>query len=423
MNIHVPQGLQARTELEMLSATKHNMISAQASKPNICIVQDSLLGAYLMTKKINKLAKYEFFNICMNGDGWTPQFILDKIQHIRRVLRSLGRKAQCFNGKSLFSMLLPEDLIYEKKNDADSDEPIVKIYRGVLYEGAINKAILGTGHNTLIQILHKEYGKDIAASFVDNVQFITNAWLLINGFSIGIADCIATKSDEIKMVTTRSFIEAKGVEETTTNPDIREIKINAALSKAKDIGMKLAKDALRKDNNFIHTVTSGSKGDFFNIAQITGLLGQQNVTGKRIEPALNKGRRTLPHYPFEITDKEIEYESRGFIRHSFIRGLNPQEFWFHAASGREGITDTGMKTAATGYIQRRMIKIMEDLMVRNDNTVRNSIGSVIQFAYGDDNLDATQTVLIDGEPQAVNIGRLADRLNLNYEMENKRKKK
>lgn len=407
----------------MLSATKHNMISAQASKPNICIVQDSLLGAYLMTKKINKLTKSEFFNICMNGDGWTPQFILDKIQHIRRVLRSLGRKAQCFNGKSLFSMLLPEDLIYEKKNDADSDEPIVKIYRGVLYEGAINKAILGTGHNTLIQILHKEYGKDIAASFVDNVQFITNAWLLINGFSIGIADCIATKSDEIKMVTTRSFIEAKGVEETTTNPDIREIKINAALSKAKDIGMKLAKDALRKDNNFIHTVTSGSKGDFFNIAQITGLLGQQNVTGKRIEPALNKGRRTLPHYPFEITDKEIEYESRGFIRHSFIRGLNPQEFWFHAASGREGITDTGMKTAATGYIQRRMIKIMEDLMVRNDNTVRNSIGSVIQFAYGDDNLDATQTVLIDGEPQAVNIGRLADRLNLNYEMENKRKKK
>ena len=84
---------------------------------------------------------------------------------------------------------------------------------------------------------------------------------------------------------------------------------------------------------------------------------------------------------------------------------------------------TGMKTAATGYIQRRMIKIMEDLMVRNDRTVRNSIGSVIQFAYGDDSLDATQTVLIDGEPQAVDICRLADRLNLNYEMQNERKKK
>jgi DNA-directed RNA polymerase beta' subunit len=69
-----------------------------------------------------------------------------------------------------------------------------------------------------------------------------------------------------------------------------------------------------------------------------------------------------------------------------------------------------------------MIKIMEDLMVRNDRTVRNSIGSVIEFAYGDDNLDATQTVLIDGEPQAVDIGRLADRLNLNYELEKKKKK-
>ena len=65
---------------------------------------------------------------------------------------------------------------------------------------------------------------------------------------------------------------------------------------------------------------------------------------------------------------------------------------------------------------------MEDLMVRNDNTVRNSIGSVIQFSYGDDNLDATQTVLVDGEPQAVDIGRLVDRLNLNYEMEKRKKK-
>ena len=65
-------------------------------------------------------------------------------------------------------------------------------------------------------------------------------------------------------------------EKTTSNPLIKEAKINEALSKARDIGMKLAKDALADDNNFISTVTSGSKGDYFNIAQIAGLLGQQN---------------------------------------------------------------------------------------------------------------------------------------------------
>jgi len=94
------------------------------------------------------------------------------------------------------------------------------------------------------------------------------------------------------------FYRAKGVEENTYHPGIREMRISAALSKAKDIGLKIAKDALSPDNSFVQTVTSGSKGDFFNIAQITGLLGQQNITGKRIELMLNQGRRSLPHYPF-----------------------------------------------------------------------------------------------------------------------------
>ena len=126
-----------------------------------------------------------------------------------------------------------------------------------------------------------------------------------------------------------------------------------------------------KDNNFLSTVTSGSKGDFFNIAQITGLLGQQNFSGARIEPSLNNNTRTLPHYPFHKLSKEVEYESRGFIKNSFIHGIDPREFWFHAITGREGVTDTAMKTAQSGYIQRRMVKIGEDIQVKNDVTVRN----------------------------------------------------
>ena len=96
---------------------------------------------------------------------------------------------------------------------------------------------------------------------------------------------------------------------------------------------------MTKDNGFVCTVTSGSRGDFFNIAQITGILGQTNVSGQRIQPMLNKGKRTLPHYQFEETDIERKFESRGFIKNSFIKGLNLREFWFHAMSGREGVSD------------------------------------------------------------------------------------
>ena len=297
-----------------------------------------------MTKGEVKIDKGRFFDICMRGinvDGsnWTTKYILEKIELITKIFKEKGKKTTPFIGKSIFSLLLPNDFIYNKKNDADKNEPIVKIYRGVLIEGAMNKSNLGASHNSIIQVLNKEYGPDIASTFVDNVQFVTNGFLEIMGFSVGIEDCIATKDDEIEDVIEKCFIEAKEVEENTHHAGIREMRISAALSKAKDIGLRIAKDALDPDNNFVSTVTSGSKGDFFNIAQVTGLLGQQNLTGKRIEMMLNQGKRSLPHYPFEGLTKEMEYESRGFVKHSFIHGLNPQEFYFHAMSGREGVTD------------------------------------------------------------------------------------
>jgi DNA-directed RNA polymerase beta' subunit len=101
MNLHVPQDYDARAELGILSTTKMNMISPQASKSNVSIIQDNLLGAYLMTMYADKVPKDVFFNICMHGDNWSTKYILDKIQHIRRVRKSLDLKVEAFTGKGL----------------------------------------------------------------------------------------------------------------------------------------------------------------------------------------------------------------------------------------------------------------------------------------------------------------------------------
>jgi DNA-directed RNA polymerase beta' subunit len=380
MNIHVPQEQDAKAELMTLSTTKAKMFSPQASKSNLSVVQDSLLASYLMTISKDKIEKEEFFNICMNGDGWTDKFvdgklwILHKIQHIRKVLKELGKKAQAFTGKGLVSMMLPDDFNYIKKNDASAEEPVVKIYKGVMYEGALNKAMLGASHNSIIQCLYKEYNVDVALEFVNNIQFIAQSWMMHNGFSIGIKDCIPTKTHLIQDSVIKSFVEADSISQTTQHPKIKEAKISMALNKAKDIGMKIAKEGMlnanmtkklpsvltedRKtvplssslENGFVSTIKSGSKGDFFNIAQITGLLAQQNLTGQRIAPVLNKGRRTLPHYKFGELPTELEYESKGFVRNSFMKGLNPREFFFHAMSGREGISDKTVSLTAGCFL-------------------------------------------------------------------------
>lgn len=96
-------------------------------------------------------------------------------------------------------------------------------------------------------------------------------------------------------------------------------------------------------------------------------MGQQNVEGKRIPFGFRY--RTLPHF---IKD-DYGPESRGFVENSYLAGLTPSEFFFHAMGGREGLIDTAVKTAETGYIQRRLIKAMESVMVKYDGTVRNQV--------------------------------------------------
>jgi DNA-directed RNA polymerase beta' subunit len=417
MNVHVPQSIEAQTELKYISAVKWNMISPQSSKPNVAIVQDSLLGAYLMTVGNKTMTKTDFFNLA-NVMDMSPSFVLDKIKHISLVLKKLGKKTSVFTGKNVFSLMLPKDLIYDKKNNTDPLEPVIKIYKGVLYEGALDKTIIGASNNSLIQIMYKEYGPEETSIFIDRIQFATNNWLLKVGFSIGLGDCVITnekKKQEINDVIEKCYIEVDGIKNMTSHVGIREVRINATLNKAKDIGLRIAKKSLSADNNFLPTITSGSKGDFFNIAQITGLLGQQNLQGKRIPLSLNHGKRSLPHYPLDKLDSAQEYESRGFIASSFIHGLNPRQFYFHAMSGREGVSDTAMGTATSGYMQRSISKLTDDIKIEYDQTVRDVTGRIYQNSYGEFGIDPSCAVKISNELQICDVSRLVNRLNMKYE--------
>merc|ERR1711871_876329 len=129
---------------------------------------------------------------------------------------------------------------------------------------------------------------------------------------------------------------------------------------------------------------AGSKGSIINIAQMISCLGQQNVDSGRIPYGYSD--RTLPHYS-KFDDSP---EARGFVENSFIQGLTPEELYFHAMGGRVGLIDTAVKTSTTGYIQRRLIKGMEDLKVTYDMTVRNNKNKIIQFSYGDDGIVTTK---------------------------------
>ena len=426
MNIHAPQSLEAEAELRELSSTKNHIISAAASKPNIAIVQDALLGAYKMTYGFDPIRKDQFYQVLMHIDRFDFSSLNKRIQHIRKVLKQKGKKAQCFNGKGIVSMIFPLDFCYERKNNAHPTEDTLKIYKGVVYEGTLDKTVLGSSANAISQVLFKEYGIDTAMNFINNIQFIANQWILIRGFSVGLGDCLiqgAEKEDEISKAVEKYMMEAEVIKTTTKNERIREVRVKAALNKAKDVGMKIAKDALEPTNNFVSTIKSGSKGDTYNVCCVTGLLSQQNIMGGRVEKCLNHNKRTLPHYPFSEMPMALEYESRGFVRSSFIKGLNPREFFFHAISGREGVCSTAMGTAQSGYMQRRIVKLTEDIKTMYDGTIRDTTGRIYQFAFGENGIDPIMTVNIKGNQEICDVSRLVDNLNMNFEDELKQNAK
>jgi DNA-directed RNA polymerase II subunit RPB1 len=271
----------------------------------------------------------------------------------------------------------------------------VTIQEGELLEGTVDKKTIGSGMGGLIHTAWLDVGFEDTARFMNQVQQLVNYWVLQSSFSIGVCDAVADVDTmrQIESTINKAKLQVSDLVrqgqrgELETQPGKTMIEsfeqfVNKVLNTARDHAGKSAQSSLDETNSVKAMVTAGSKGSFINISQIIACVGQQNVEGKRIPYGFK--RRTLPHF----SKDDLGPESRGFVENSYLRGLSPQEFFFHAMGGREGLIDTACKTAETGYIQRRLVKAMETVMARYDGTLRTSGGQIVQFLYGEDGMDA-----------------------------------
>lgn len=335
MNLHAPNSVETETELRLLSSVQNHIISNQSNKPNIVIVQDGLLAAYLISSYDQPIPHHQFLNILLNSGDFHLQRMDKKCQLFQQICPNLPK----FSGKHLFSFLFPDDFFYSLNG--------VEVEQGILKCGKITKTQLGSSHQSFISIFFHMYGHHRCEQLINEVQFMGNEFLKYHGFSVGLEDCMISKhaQEQMDFSIEKHFIETKLHSENIRTPHILEMSISNILSNTRNSCMKIAKDNLSSTNHFLATVTSGSKGDYFNITQIMAMLGQQNFQGQRIQPSISRNRRTLPHFPLdEISNPLTKFQSQGFIRNSFLKGLDPTEFWFHAITGREGITDTAMKS-------------------------------------------------------------------------------
>ena len=393
MNLHLPQSIQTENELKMLANVILQIISPRESKPIVSVVQDVTLGLYRLTKDETVITEKQLFNLLMSN----TKFLGDIPE---AELNVKGNKK--WTGKQVLSEIIPNNVnLVNGNNQYDADinkndkKNLIVIENGKIKQGVFDKKIYQDRTNGLVHIVYNENGEDEARNLFDNTQKLICDWLVYTGFSVGVSDLLVTKKINNDMDNILTDMKKKVYDiikknhmnkfennSFDSNKQNFENEVNNLLNNAIGKVGKIALNNITDDNRMVNMVKSKSKGNPVNIAQMISSLGQQNVDGKRISDGYND--RTLPHY----TKYDDGPECRGFVENSFVNGLTPQEFYFHAMGGREGLIDTAVKTSETGYIQRKLIKSMEDCKISYDLTVRNSNGSIIQFLYGEDGMNA-----------------------------------
>ena len=407
MNMHVPQTHEARAEAMLLMTPPTQLVSPQNNRPVMSIVQDTLLGAAVMTQRDSFLDKAEMWQLAMEiGATDLP---------VPAVLRPELR----WTGKQVLSMLLPDvslDTFASTHTDdvaAGVADTRVRIRRGELTHGYTCKKTLGNVEQGLVHTIASDCGCERAADFIDALQRVVAAWLSLRPLSVSIADFLVDDATQRAIAleleacgrSVRELGARLGGRTIEVRPGLTaEATVEAAccteLNRARDAIGKLVTSAVSRNNNMrLMTTVACSKGSLLNIAQTIGCVGQQSVDGQRPE---KPNGRCLPCFA-RAGYWVDEPTSRGFVASSYIKGLTPAEVFFHAMGAREGLIDTAVKTSETGYTQRRLVKVAEAMRVGHNGAVVDATGTVVQWVYGDDGLDGA--CVETQAPHMLSLGR------------------
>lgn len=369
MNIHSPQTEEARAEAKILLDVKENLISPKNNTNFIGCVKDAITGNYLLGKEdsIPKETANQLLYKSNIDDEVSKNFI---------------------SGKELFSKILPE---IDFSNDS------IKIVKGKITDGKIDKTTFGEEDGELIKEIDKKFGRERAFEAIRSAFNLGTNYLSERGITISLEDLdlneeVIEKTNEIvKKGEEKTKEIIKSYENDTielipgkTKEQSREIKILQVLNEIRTKIGAIVKKEFPETNPVNHMIQSGGGGNILNITQMASCVGQQALGNRRIDFGYNE--RTLSFFE----KKDLSPRAKGFINSSFIKGLRPDEFFFGAITGRDSLMDTALRTPKSGYLYRRLANALQDLRVEYDGTVRDGGNRIIQFKFGEDGIDVSR---------------------------------
>jgi len=383
MNMHVIQNEEARVEAEMLMKVHNQIISPRHGHAIIKPQEDYVSGAYFFTRNETEFSKSEACQLlAMAGISRLPE----------------PDRGDKFSGKLVFSLLLPKDLnidvlskLCKTKNPKDDPDSRIMIKNGILLSGALESR---SYENEILEQIFHAHGAEDARRFVDTSTHMLLDVISKQGLSVSLANYslppeaqkrLSELQDTMRREVETAIMQFKNKTlERSPGLSLRESleeKIMQITSRAREAAGQLVEQSLGFENTAVIMAKIGARGSLLNAIQMAAMLGQQAVRSKRLKRGYRG--RTLPHF------KRHDYGalSRGFVFSSFKTGLTPAEFFHHSMGGRESLVNTAIRTARSGYMQRRLINALQDMVVSQDLSVRDSRGAIVQFRYGGDGLD------------------------------------
>uniref|UniRef100_F7DQP2 DNA-directed RNA polymerase subunit n=1 Tax=Equus caballus TaxID=9796 RepID=F7DQP2_HORSE len=436
MNAHFPQSELGRAEAYVLACTDQQYLVPKDGQPLAGLIQDHMVSGANMTIRGCFFTREQYMELVYRG-------LTDKVGRVKLFSPAILKPFPLWTGKQVVSTLLiniiPEDCIplnlsgkakiSGKAWVKEPPRPVpgfhpdsmcesqVIIRAGELLCGVLDKAHYGSSAYGLVHCCYEIYGGETSGKVLTCLARLFTAYLqLYRGFTLGVEDILVKPKADVRR---RRIVEesthcgpravraALNLPEAASCDEVREKWQDAHLGKdqrdfnmidlkfkeevnhySNEINKACMPFGLHRqfpENNLQMMVQSGAKGSTVNTMQISCLLGQIELEGRR--PPLMASGKSLPCFePYEFTPR-----AGGFVTGRFLTGIKPPEFFFHCMAGREGLVDTAVKTSRSGYLQRCIIKHLEGLVVQYDLTVRDSDGSVVQFLYGEDGLDIPKT--------------------------------
>ncbi|KAL1427574.1 hypothetical protein MTO96_017274 [Rhipicephalus appendiculatus] len=355
MNLHLPQTEEARAEALVLMGTRANLVTPRNGEPLIAAIQDFITGGYLITQKDVFLdrAKASQLASCMLAGK-------DTNMKVELPPPAILKPVCLWTGKQIFSLIMrpsrsspvmaclrAKGKSYTSGEEMCVNDAYVLIRNSELLSGTMDKGTMGSGSkNNIFYILLRDYGDQYAADAMWRLVRLTSYYIQNRGFSIGIGD----------VTPGAGLIKAK------------QDLVSAGYARCEEYIQQLKCGKLQAQPGC-------NEEETLEAVCLKELSVVRDHAGKACLRELHK------------TNSPLIMAARGFVEDSFYSGLTPTEFFFHTMGGREGLVDTAVKTAETGYMQRRLVKSLEDLCCHYDRSVRNSCGEVVQFCYGADGLD------------------------------------